>query len=136
MSVSVSVAAYTDRNFAGRVTAISPSLDSGSRAVIVEAEINNSENLLRANMFATGKILQEGGENAVFVPKTAVLEDRNTNSRRVFIVQDGVARLVVVQTGEEEGEMVRVTSGLEGTETVATSNVSQLFDGIPVRAGQ
>ena len=135
LSVSVSVSAYPDRNFAGRVTAIGPSLESASRAVTVEAEINNSENLLRENMFATGKILQEGGSNAVFVPKSAVVEDRNTNSRRVFIVKDGVARLIVVQTGEEEGDMVRVTSGLDGTEVVATSSLDQLFDGVPVAAG-
>ena len=136
LPVSVSVSAYPDRNFAGRVTAIGPTLEAGSRAVIVEAEINNSENLLRANMFATGKILQEGGVNAVFVPKSAVLSDNNTNSKRVFIIADGVARLVIVQTGEEEGEMIRITSGLEGTETVATSNVAELFDGVTVRAGE
>ena len=136
LPVSVSVSAYPDRNFAGRVSAVGPTLDAGSRALVVEAEINNSENLLRANMFATGKILQEGGENAVFVPKTAVIEDKNTNSRRVFIVKDGVARLVVIQTGEDEGEMVRVTTGLEGTETVITSNLAELFDGVAVRAGQ
>ena len=136
LPVSVSVSAYPDRNFAGRVTAINPSLDAGSRAVMVEAEIANAENLLRANMFAAAKILQEGGANAVFVPKSSVVEDRNTNSRRVFIVVDGVARLIVVQTGEEENGMVRVTSGLEGTETVAASNADQLFDGVAVRALQ
>lgn len=136
LPVSISVSAYPERNFAGRVSAISPSNDPESRSVRVEAEIDNGQNLLRANMFATGKILQEGGENAVFVPKTAVVEDPNMNSRRVFVVRDGVARLVIVQTGEEEADMVRVTSGLDGTETVATSGLNELFDGVPVRAGE
>lgn len=136
MSVSITVSAYTDRSFAGRVTAIKPSLETASRAVVVEAQIDNAENLLRPNMFATGRLLQAGGENGIFVPKSAVIEDRNTNSRRVFTIVDGAARLVVIQTGEEEGDAVRVTSGLDGTETVATTNVNQLFDSVPVRVAQ
>jgi RND family efflux transporter MFP subunit len=136
MSVSITVSAYTDRSFAGRVTAIKPALETVSRAVVVEAQIDNAENLLRPNMFATGRLLQPGGENGIFVPKSAVIEDRNTNSRRVFTIVDGAARLVVIQVGEEEGDAVRVTSGLDGTETVAITNVNQLFDSVPVRVAQ
>jgi RND family efflux transporter MFP subunit len=132
MSVSVSVAAYADRQFAGQITAINPSLDANTRAVIVEAQIENPENLLRPNMFATVKILQSGGGQGVFVPREAVISDPNTNSTRVFVVDGNSARLVVVQTGEAENNMVRVTSGLTGGETVAVSNTEQLFDGATV----
>ncbi len=132
MSVSINVAAYPDRQFAGIVTAINPTLVATSRAVIVEAQINNSENLLRPNMFATGRLLQPGGTEGVFVPKTAVSANNNTDSKRIFIIVDGKAKLVVIQTGAEEGNFVQIVSGLEGTETVATSNVNQLFDGVAV----
>lgn len=135
-SVSITVSAYTDRSFAGRVTAVKPSLEAASRAVVVEAQIENGENLLRPNMFATGRLLQPGGDNGVFIPKTAVIEDRNTNSRRVYVIVEGTAKLVVIQTGEEENDLVRVTNGLEGTETVATTNLNQLFDGVPVNVTQ
>jgi RND family efflux transporter MFP subunit len=130
--VSLSVAAYPDRKFAGTVTAVNPSLEAASRAIMVEAEIENGENLLRPNMFAQARILQPGGEQAVFVPKSAVIIDKNTNSSRVFTIADGVARLVVVQLGEEENDMVRVTSGLDGSEQVAVSNLNELFDGVNV----
>ena len=132
MSVSVKVAAYTDRQFAGRITAINPSLEANTRAVIVEAQIENPDNLLRPNMFATVRILQPGSGQAVFVPRSAVIADVNTNSSRVYIIENGTARLAVVQLGDEEGDMVRITSGLSGGETVATSNVDQLFDGAVV----
>jgi RND family efflux transporter MFP subunit len=132
MSVSVNVAAYPDRQFAGRITAINPSLEANTRAVIVEGEVENSENLLRPNMFATVRILQPGGDQGVFVPRTAVINDPNTNSSRVFVIDGNTARLVVVQVGEAENDLMRVTSGLSGGERVATSNVEQLFDGATV----
>lgn len=133
MSVSATVAAYPERQFAGTITAINPSLEEASRAVTVEAQIQNGENLLRPNMFAQARILQAGGEQGVFVPKTAISTDKNTNSSRVYIINNnGTARLVIVQIGEEEGDLIRVTNGLEGAEKVAVSNVSQLFDGAPV----
>lgn len=133
MSVSATVAAFPDRRFAGTVTAISPSLEEASRAVMVEAQIQNGENLLQPNMFAQAKILQAGGDQGVFVPKTAISTDKNTNSSRIYVITgDNTARLVVVQIGEEEGDMIRVSNGLEGSEKIAVNNVSQLFDGAPV----
>lgn len=133
MNVSATVAAYPERQFAGTVTAISPSLEEASRAVTVEAQIENGENLLRPNMFAQAKILQSGGDQGVFVPKSAISTDKNTSSSRVYkINNDGTARLVIVQIGEEEGAMIRVVNGLEGSEKVAVTGTGQLFDGAPV----
>jgi len=135
-SVSVNVAAYPDRQFAGQITAVNPSLEASTRAVIVEAQVENSENLLRPNMFATIRIVQPGSGAGVFVPRAAVVADPNTNSYRVFVIEENTARLVVVQVGEEENNSIRITSGLSGGERVATSNVEQLFDGASVRVQQ
>ena len=132
MSVSINVAAYPDRQFAGIVTAINPSLEATSRAVIVEAQIDNGDNLLRPNMFATGRVLQPGGSEGVFVPKTAVSANNNTDSKRIYTIVDGKAKLIVIQTGIEEGNFVQIISGLDGSETVATSNLNQLFDGVSI----
>ncbi|HEX8368264.1 MAG TPA: efflux RND transporter periplasmic adaptor subunit [Pyrinomonadaceae bacterium] len=133
MGVSINVASYADRQFAGQITAINPSLEANTRAFIVEAQVDNSENLLRPNMFATVRIVQPGGGEGVFVPRAAIVADPNTSSSRVFVIEENTARLVVVQIGEEENGMVRITSGLSGGERVATSNVEQLFDGATVR---
>ena len=55
-----------------------------------------------------------------------------TDSYQVFTVNNGVARLRVVVIGDTEGDSIRITSGLAGTEKVATNNLSELFDGAPV----
>ena len=130
--VSVQVDAYKDRSFAGTVTAINPAVDPASRSAIVEVEIENSSNALRSGMFATVKITKEGGSKGIFVPKSAVYNDQTTQSFRVFVIQDGIAKLRVVQLGTEEGDSQQILSGVDADETIAISNIDQLFEGAKV----
>lgn len=130
--VTVQVDAYKDRRFAGTVTAINPSVDPTSRAATVEASIENPDNALRSGMFATARINKEGGGVGVFVPKSAIYNDQATQSYRAFVIVDGIAKLRVIQLGTEEGEFQQILSGLEADETVATSNLDQLYEGAKV----
>ncbi len=130
--ISLEVDAYKDRKFAGTVTAINPGLDTTSRAATVEALIENGDNALRAGMFATAQITREGGGKGVYVPKAAVAADPTTNSYRVFVIQDGVAHLRVVQLGTEEGDSQQIITGVEPDLTVAISNLDQLYEGAKV----
>lgn len=130
--VSLQVDAYKDRRFAGTVSAINPSVDVASRAAVVEARIENGDNSLRTGMFATVNINKEGGAVSVFVPKAAVYNDQATQSYRVFTLADGQAKLRVVQLGADEGDFIQILSGLEGDQTVATSNLDQLYEGAKV----
>jgi len=135
-AVTAVVAAYPQRQFSGHVTAINPAVDPASRVVSVEAQINNPRSLLRPGMFATAQLLQPGGEEAVFVPSQAVINDPATNSSRVYVLEGDTARVRVVQVGGRteatEDGMVRITFGLSGGETVITNNLDQLFDGAKV----
>ena len=124
--------AYKDRKFAGTVSAINPAVDPNSRSAIVEALVENHDNALRAGMFATAKISRDGGGKAIFVPKSAVFNDQTTQSFRVFVIKDGVAKLCVVQIGTDEGDFQQIISGVEPDETVATSNLDKLYEGAKV----
>jgi multidrug efflux pump subunit AcrA (membrane-fusion protein) len=130
--VSVSVDAYPNRNFAGTVTAVNPAIDPVSRSATIEASIENGDNALRSGMFGTARIIREGGGTGVFVPKTAVYNDPTTNSYRAFVIVDGIAKLKVLQLGTEEGDFVQILTGLNGDETLATSNLEQLYEGARV----
>jgi RND family efflux transporter MFP subunit len=131
-SMSVRVDAYKDRKFSGTVTAINPAVDPTSRSAMIEGEIENGSNALRAGMFATVEIIKEGGTKGVFVPKAAVYNDQTTQSYKAFVIVDGVAKLKVIQLGPEEGDFVQILSGLNPDETVATSNLDKLYEGAPV----
>jgi multidrug efflux pump subunit AcrA (membrane-fusion protein) len=53
---------------------------------------------------------------------------------RVFVVAGGKAEERIVTIGQPFGDLVEITSGLKAGEKVATSNVTQLADGVPVAA--
>jgi multidrug efflux pump subunit AcrA (membrane-fusion protein) len=133
MGVSLEVDAHRNRKFAGQVTAVNPAIDPVSRAVTIEAAIENADNALRSGMFATAQIVRKGGSRAVFVPRAAVFSDQNTQSYRVFVIQGDTAKLRVVQIGTEEGDTVQILSGVNADETVATSNLQQLYEGARVK---
>ncbi len=130
--VSVQVDAFKGRNFAGAVTAVNPAIDAASRSAVVEAKIENNENLLRSGMFGTVRITKEGGAAGIFVSKSAVYNDQSTQSYRAFVIVDGVVKLRVIQLGTEEGDFVQILDGLSADETVATSNLAQLYEGAKV----
>jgi hypothetical protein len=67
----------------------------------------------------------------VLVPVRAVRTDQTTS--RVYVIQDGVARERLVSTGRQDGDLVEVKGNIQSNELVATSNVEQLADGVPVR---
>jgi multidrug efflux pump subunit AcrA (membrane-fusion protein) len=130
--VSIEVDAYKDRRFSGTVSAVNPGVDPTSRSAIIEALIQNDDNALRAGMFATANITREGGSKAVFVPKASLYNDQATQSFRVFVIQDNIAKLRVVQPGTEEGDYQQIISGVNADEVVATSGVDQLYEGARV----
>jgi multidrug efflux pump subunit AcrA (membrane-fusion protein) len=132
MPVTARVAAY-DHDFNGKVTAINPAVNPNSRIFLVEARFDNSERKLRPGMFSTARVLLPGGENAIFVPRMAVMRDKTTDSYQVFAIENSTARLRVVAIGDPDGDSIRIVSGLNGNETVATSRLSELFDGAPVQ---
>jgi len=135
MPVVARVAAYANREFTGKVTAINPSVDPSSRVFILEARFENPGAALRPGMFATARVLLPSGEAAVFIPRRAVIRDKTTDSDQVFTIDHGVAHLHVVLSGDADGDSIRIRSGLTGGESVATSGQSELFDGAPVQIG-
>ena len=134
MTVVARVAAYPDRDFTGKITAVNPSVDPNSRVFILEARFDNPTGELRPGMFATARVLLPGGESAVFVPRNAVVRDKTTDSYQVYTIDNNTAHLRVVVTGEVDGGQIRIVSGISGNETVVTSSQSELFDGAPVQA--
>lgn len=129
--VSLQVSAYPDRNFAGTVARVSPSVNTTARTLIVEAEVQNTEGLLKPGQFATVRIVQSKPEPAVMIPVAAVKTAGDTNS--VFVVKDGAAREQFVQLGLLENDMIQVKNGVIEGDQVAVGNIAALTDGVLVR---
>ncbi|HVE59191.1 MAG TPA: efflux RND transporter periplasmic adaptor subunit [Pyrinomonadaceae bacterium] len=129
--ISAQVTAYPDRNFAGTIVRILPTLNTTQRTLTVEAEVENTNGLLKPGQFATVRITQSKPEPAVMIPTSAVRAEGEIN--KVFVVKDGVANERLVQLGFLENDMIEVKQGIQEGETVATSNLDKLGDGVIVR---
>ena len=130
-SISLTTSAYPDRNFAGVIVHILPGLNTQSRTLTAEAEVNNVDGLLKPGQFATVRILLPESRASVMIPVRAVRQDGTTS--RVFVIRDGRAEQRIIQLGAHEGEMVEVKNGVAANENVAVSNLELLVDGIAVR---
>lgn len=130
-AVSLQVDAYPGRTFAGRIRYVSPALKADSRALVVEAVVQNERGELKPGLFATAQIEQASGMPALLVPTSAVRTTSGT--ARVYVPSTaGVVEERIVTTGDVSGNLIEITSGLTRGETVATSNVAQLADGVRV----
>jgi membrane fusion protein, multidrug efflux system len=130
-SVSVVTSAWPDKNFSGRIARISPNVSPNSRTLTVEAEVENSSGVLKPGQFASVRILQDRPEPAVLVPARAVRTESGVS--RVFVIRDGHAQQRLVQLGQTDSDLVEIKGGVAADEQVATSNVDQLSDGVPVK---
>jgi multidrug efflux pump subunit AcrA (membrane-fusion protein) len=88
-------------------------------------------------MFAVATVDQGRTQRTLLVASRAVIEDANTNSYRVYVIDtDNRARLRVVQlAARQQGDTVRIVSGVEEGDRVATSNLAELYDGLEVTVG-
>lgn len=136
-TVTATVDAYPDRPFTGTINAVNPAITPESRSLVVEARVPNRDAVLKPGMFAVAEIDQGRKAKSLFVPRPAVVEDVNTNSWRVFVIDSqNRARLRVVQlAARQEGDTIRILSGIEEGERVATTNLGALYDSAEVTIG-
>ncbi len=136
----VTVDAFKDRVFTGKIVAINPEIDPSSRNVSVQALIENPDEVLRAGMFVHVAVQLPEDKPAVVLPATAIAYASYGNS--VYIIEnmkgpDGVeylgSRQQFVKLGATRGDQVAVIEGVKPGEIVATSGVFKLRNGAHVQ---
>ncbi len=133
-AVTATVDAFPGVEYRGQVTSVNPAISAEARSFLVEARVPNPGARLKPGMFAVATIDQGRTARAVVVPRKAVLEDVNTNSFRTFVIDaQGRASLRVVQlAARQQGDTVKILTGIKEGERVATSNLADLYDGAQV----
>lgn len=129
--ISLQTSAYPDRSFAGTIVRSSPGLNPTSRTLIVEAEVQNVDGLLKPGQFATVRIAQSTGKPAVMVPTAAVKTEGETN--KIFVVKEGRAEERIVKLGVLENDQIEVQQGVAENEQVVVNGINQVYDGVSVR---
>ncbi|MGX9985090.1 efflux RND transporter periplasmic adaptor subunit [Soonwooa purpurea] len=129
--VNINVNVLPEESFAGKITFIAPKSDA-SLNFPVEIEVANNGQL-KAGMYATAIFKTNHGaatQNMLTVPAEAFVN--GVSSGQLFIVNNGVAKMVKVTTGKVYGDKVQILSGLNGGEQVITSGQINLNEGAKI----
>ena len=139
-TVKAKVDAFPGREFAGKITAINPKIETASRNVQVRATLPNLDQKLLPGMFATVELETGAAQHMVTLPQTAV--SYNPYGSLVYIVDDKnkdaggkpqpVARQVFVTTGATRGDQVAILKGVADGDMVVTSGQIKLRNGVPL----
>jgi cobalt-zinc-cadmium efflux system membrane fusion protein len=120
LRAGVAVKAYPGEVFPGKVDFVGPTMDEKTRTVKVRIGLQNPGGKLRAGMFAAVQLYLPGEDEALAVPRAAVLSDEGRAF--VFVHQEGeyfIRR--PIETGRSSLDWVEVKKGLSGGETLASA---------------
>ncbi len=129
--VRLSVDAYPDRRFTGRVARLTHALDPRTRTMGVEVDIGNREGLLKPGMYARVELVLEVRQDALLVPLEALA---GSDARpALLVVRDGRVAEVPVQLGAADGPRVQVVAGLRPEDQVIVQGKELVRPGQAVR---
>jgi RND family efflux transporter MFP subunit len=121
--VTVSVEAYPDRKFTGKITRINPSVDQQTRAFEVEALVDNREGLLKPGFFVKATIPSSFVIDSLVIPQDALLYVYGVY--KVFVIEGNTLKEREVKIGERSGDEVEIVEGLARGERIALSTKGQ-----------
>lgn len=119
------------KEFQGSLTLLSPVVDKRSRALTIEARVNNADLQLKPGLFVRVSIGINDQAKALMVPQRAVTATAGLN--KLYLVVDGQAQAREVKLGAQHGDMVEIIAGVKVGDQVVISNLDKLQDGSPLR---
>jgi RND family efflux transporter MFP subunit len=119
------------KTFTGKVARFSERLDSDTRTMRVEVDVENPTLELVPGMYATASIVLDSASDAVIVPVEAL--DHSETRPRVFMINPNQkVEVRAVTTGLETSDLVQIKNGISSGDLVVTGNRAQLKPGLLV----
>jgi RND family efflux transporter MFP subunit len=131
--VQFKVEGFPGRDFSGKVARINPTVEMGSRSMMVYISVNNSDHALSGGMFAKGAITTQKTAVKPVMPLAALRKDKDADV--VYKIEDGKVVSQPVKLGlrnEEEG-IVEVTEGLADGASLVIGKLEGVKPGVKVR---
>ncbi|MGB9894225.1 MAG: efflux RND transporter periplasmic adaptor subunit, partial [Candidatus Saccharicenans sp.] len=122
--VEITVPAYPEKSFYGRISYVGDILKNDTRTITVRTEVENPELLLKPGMFATLRIYLNGDRPVLAVPESAVCDQ--LGEKFVFVPQANGYQVRKVELGAKQDGFYEVLNGLKEGEEVVTSGSFQL----------
>lgn len=116
-------------HFTAAVSRIEWALDSATRTMMAEVDLDNADGALRPGLFAHVRLEVQRHDDVLVLPSAAVLVEKN--GRAVFVLDaEGRARKKVLPAGFDDGTKVEVLGGANQGERVL------MLGGVPPVDGQ
>ena len=133
----ITLDAYPDTSFAGRVRQVVPTADRQKATVLVKVSILDRDPRILPEMgakvvFEAHGAKEQAAPRRVFVPQAALVQDAGTSA--VWVVEDGIVRKQTVDVGPARGDRIEVRQGLSGGETLVLQAPADLKAGSKVKA--
>ncbi|MCG6117799.1 MAG: efflux RND transporter periplasmic adaptor subunit [Aquimonas sp.] len=113
--------------FDGSIDRISPVVDAGSGTFRVVTSFSDPTGTLKPGMFGRLEVVYDERQNALTVPREALIEGEGLPA--VFVVREGRAVRTVVEIGHVTGALAEIRGGLEDGDRVVTTGRATLRDG-------
>ncbi len=117
--------------FTAEVYATEPRIDVGTRTLRIRAKCDNKEGKLIPGAFVEIELILETLDDALMVPSEVVIPQ--LQGQQLFVMRDGKAHAVEVETGIRTETMVQITEGLNPGDTVITTALLALKEGAAVK---
>ncbi len=132
-TAKMTVESYPQSTFQGVVKAIAPVLDPHTRTVAVEVEIGDPQGKLKPGMYSQMAIQTEVHQNALLVPREAVVHappsDGAPPQTLVYVVVESRLRRQKVSLGAGDDKNVEILQGLSEGDNVVLNPGNDLIDG-------
>jgi RND family efflux transporter MFP subunit len=131
-TAEVSVEAFEDRTFQGKIWRISPTVDQTKRTFVVEALIDNGRGELKPGSYARARLQTDRTDAVRLIPARALNYVLGTNKAYV-IKGDQTIEVRDVKVGDRFPEEVEIVEGVEDGERLAMGPLNRLEEGVAVR---
>jgi RND family efflux transporter MFP subunit len=121
----------TGEQFEGWIKRVSPVIDPQSGTFKITIGVKNKKNTLRAGMFVNTHIVTATHDNAVLIPKTAIVYENEQMS--VYVVKDSIANKITLKIGFQDHEKVESLEGIEEGDRIIVVGQAALKDKTKVR---
>ena len=133
-NAEVTLEAYPDRQFQGKIWRISPTVEQSKRTFIVEALIANPGGDLKPGSYAKARVRTDKSDRIKLIPRRAV--NYVFGSNKAYVVdEENIIQARDLKLGDNFGDDVEVIEGLKEKERVAVTQVQRLDTGVHVRIG-
>lgn len=114
----------------GEVYAIQPRIDLTTRTLEVRALSPNRDGKIIPGSFVKVQLILKEFEDAIMVPTEAIVPV--LKGKNIFVYRNGKAAAQKVETGIRTDTKIQVTDGIHAGDTIITSGIMQLRDGMAV----